>query len=373
MLAPVLALTFLVLGSSTGSGMRAPLRGLGVRQEGGSARVNDASRVLVVIAKGNTESEALGAYYVSKRKIPAVNILKVDVPSAETMPWKIYEDQLYKPVSQAIKKSPTRIDFIVLMRGIPIRFDAHYGLSIDAFLAAHSLDKPYIKKISDDEVRSAANPYYMKDEPFNSKKYYMYLVTRIDGYTFKDAKALIDRSVSAKGSNGPFLLDQAGNRNNGGYLELNEALAKSAADLTYRGFNTKLDTDPAFAAPATPLAGYCSWGSNDGAFSLDKYHALSFLPGAICETFVSTSARTLRPTTGGQSLVGDLIAQGITGIKGYVSEPYTFALARPQILFNRYTRGYTLAESFYMASPIQKWKDLVIGDPICRPYPGGKG
>ncbi|HCM73924.1 MAG TPA: hypothetical protein DIS87_07280, partial [Armatimonadetes bacterium] len=62
-----------------------------------------------------------------------------------------------------------------------------------------------------------------------------------------------------------------------------------------------------------------------------------------------------------QSLIADLIRGGVTGVKGYVSEPYTFAMADPQVLFDRYTRGYTLAESFYAASPILKWKDLVIG------------
>ena len=55
-------------------------------------------------------------------------------------------------------------------------------------------------------------------------------------------------------------------------------------------------------------------------------------------------------------------------MKGYVSEPFTFALARPNILFERYVGGFNLAESFYMASPVTKWKDVVIGDPLCSPY-----
>ncbi len=85
--------------------------------------------------------------------------------------------------------------------------------------------------------------------------------------------------------------------------------------------------------------GYVSWGSNDEGFRTDTYRQLRFKPGAIAETFVSTSARTFRRTTGGQSLIGDLIDQEVTGVKGYVSEPYTFALAHPAILIDRYTRG----------------------------------
>ena len=98
------------------------------------------------------------------------------------------------------------------------------------------------------------------------------------------------------------------------------------------------------------------------------YHSLRFAPGAVCETAVSTSARTFLPTQGGQSLIADLIAQGVTGAKGYTDEPLLQAVASPSILFDRYTRGWTLAESFYAASRFVGWEDIVIGDPLCRPW-----
>ena len=37
-------------------------------------------------------------------------------------------------------------------------------------------------------------------------------------------------------------------------------------------------------------------------------------------------------------------------------------------LFDRYVSGFNLAESFYAASLVTYWKDIVIGDPLCRPY-----
>jgi hypothetical protein len=43
-------------------------------------------------------------------------------------------------------------------------------------------------------------------------------------------------------------------------------------------------------------------------------------------------------------------------------------MASPTILFERYARGWTLAESFYAASRFVGWEDLVLGDPLCRPY-----
>ena len=92
-----------------------------------------------------------------------------------------------------------------------------------------------------------------------------------------------------------------------------------------------------------------------------------WLPGALAETFVSTSARSFTlPPTYGQSLIADLIAEGLTGAKGYVYEPFLNAVAHPDILFDRYTRGFNLADSYYMASAFMSWMDVVVGDPKTR-------
>ena len=144
-----------------------------------------------------------------------------------------------------------------------------------------------------------------------------------------------------------------------------EQIAKT---LSARGFNAFSEGTTAFVAPKESLMGYFSAGSNDRNFTPEKYHALRFSPGSLAETDVSTSARSFTPQRGGQSMIADLITQGVTGVKGYVDEPYTIAVAKPDILFDRYTKGYNLAESFYMASQLIKWKDVVVGDPLCRPY-----
>ena len=69
-----------------------------------------------------------------------------------------------------------------------------------------------------------------------------------------------------------------------------------------------------------------------------------------------------------QSQIAQLIHNGVTGIKGYVSEPYVDATANPAYLFCNYVHGSNLAEAFYSASPYVGWKDIVIGDPLCAPY-----
>jgi hypothetical protein len=84
---------------------------------------------------------------------------------------------------------------------------------------------------------------------------------------------------------------------------------------------------------------------------------------------VSTSGRTFAdPKSPGQSLIADLVAQGVTGCKGYASEPGVMAMAHADILFDRYSAGFNLAESFYSATWLIRCKEIVIGDPICAPY-----
>ena len=115
--------------------------------------------------------------------------------------------------------------------------------------------------------------------------------------------------------------------------------------------------------------GYYSWGSNDLKFDNKAYNSLGFTPGALAETAVSTSGRTFAdPRMPWQSLIADLVAQGVTGCKGYVSEPAIMAMARADILFDRYTAGFNLAESFYSATWLIRCKEIVIGDPLCAPY-----
>jgi uncharacterized protein (TIGR03790 family) len=336
----------------------------------------DAKRVLVVINQNSPDSMSVGPYYVKKRQIPKENVVFVSVGTANNLSSRDYQSGIEAPVKANLAKNRNKIDFIVTTKGVPIRIDNDGGYSLDGYLATMDLTIQPIRNdlpnASDseqtNEIRRAMNPYFNKREAFSHDRYKMYLVTRLDGYTAADAKALVDRSLAAKAEKGPFFFDMAGNRSDGDYGNMNQMLKMASDALEFRNYRTILDKETAFVAPAEPLAGYASWGSNDGAYNRDTYDKIRFKPGAICETFVSTSAFTFSARQHWQSLIADLIEQGVTGVKGYVSEPYTFALARPQILFERYVSGFNLAESFYMASPVVRWKDVVIGDPICRPY-----
>lgn len=345
--------------------------------------VEVSSDVLVVWNANAPESKQIVDKYIKARSIPDSNVLSVKTVAENNIPLADYREKILKPVIARVSAQKLKINYILLIRGMPIRLDSDEGYSLDAFLMvdAHKSKQekpleafPFPKpsggkwEINGDALQKVLNPYFMKDEHFDSDKFGFYLCTRLDGYTVADALKLIDNSVNAKAEKGTFLFDASPGRSAADMGMTQAAMPLARKLLEERGYTVALDQTNEFIGNMSSLMGYASWGSNDGSFDQGKYNSLSFKPGALAETYVSTSGRSFRPTSGGQSLIADLIRQGVTGVKGYVSEPFTFALARVDILFDRYTRGYNLAESFFMASPVLKWKDIVIGDPLCSPY-----
>ena len=326
-------------------------------------------RVLLIMNLNSPESMHIGKYYAMKRGVPRANIVLLRTTTNENIDRPTFLKEIEAPTEVVIKASKNPLDFFVLTRGVPIQLEDH-GTSVDGELATNETSLSQTSHGPPDHIMwFIDNPYFNKAEPFTRAKYGFSLACRLDGYTEADAIALVDRSLASTASKGPFLLDGSDLRSQAGYVELDKELGVAAKLLKAKGFDVKYDPGPDFISLDAPLAGYCSWGSNDAHFNPDTYHKLKFQPGAICETFVSTSGRTFRPNKdGGQSLIADLIQQGVTGVKGYVSEPFTFALARPALLFDRYTSGYNIAESFYMASIAIHWKEVVIGDPLCAPY-----
>lgn len=338
-----------------------------------------ASRVLVVINDNSRASRQIGAYYVAKRHVPASHVCHLRCPDIEETDEAGFSRDILAPAATALSRPDVArsVDFLVLTKGIPLRLRSTTP-SPDPRLSANgdSVDGRLMCQDVAGMPSPGRNPFFNSRQRFSHARTHLYLATRLDGYTVGDASALVDRALRAKPATGRFLLDGCPGRAGGadppltpfGQPTLNGSLDVAARSLTARGFRVMLDQSETFVGRIPNLMGYWSWGSNDPRFDAALYKGNGWRPGALAETAVSTSGRTFLPTTGGQSLIADLVASGVTGVKGYVSEPYTFSMARADILFDRYTRGWTLAESFYCASPVLHWKDVVLGDPLCAPY-----
>jgi uncharacterized protein (TIGR03790 family) len=382
--------------------------------EGPAARTPD--EVLLVSNANSPVSTAIANDYAQKRHIQ--NVLSIQCQDSalntenETITLSNYLTLIEHPVRDYLA-AHTNIDFIVLTKGIPIRItgsamgscDENSQVpvairghpSVDSTLAALDYASlPGTLKI--DITGSGAvgyaysNRYWNVTEPFSHAKFGGYLVTRLDGYTEADAKALVNQSLEAEAglASGKVLFDVQpifglGDKRtqpapiSGTVIPRESPWSDYNADMRHahdvlvaRGIPDELDLTPTFIGDRTNLLGYFSWGSNDARYSSEAYETLFFAPGSIGDTAVSTSARTFLPTQGGQSLLEDLLAHGLTCGKGYVNEPLLQANASPTILMSRYTSGYTMAESFYSASRFVGWEDIVIGDPLCCPYAKSK-
>ena len=365
------------------------------------------SRVLVIENSSSPASIEIAEDYMKKRGV--TNILKVDCQDSalsatnETMKYTDFQEKIEKPLRAYLAKK-SGIDFIVLTKGVPIRLTgAQTGVSgtqpsLDSTVAVIDYRErkdaiPIVLNDSGFTGKCWANRFWNSTERFTHAKFGGYLVTRLDGYTVDDAKLLSTFAIQSEKSRptGKFLIDVAEGHGIGdvkkvpmsalvdGKLDthmINEmAYNEWDADMVVAGQKLEakkvpvvVDRTDVFIGRKSGLAGYASWGSNDPKFDVVGYGLLRFDPGSIAETAVSTSARTFLPTTGGQSLIVDLIKARVTGVKGYCDEPLLQAVASPTVLFDRYTSGWTLAESFYAASRFVGWEDIVIGDPLCSPY-----
>jgi uncharacterized protein (TIGR03790 family) len=368
--------------------------------------------VLLVSNANSPISRSIADDYAGKRGVK--NTLAVECidsavePDNETIPLADYTRLIEKPIQAYLAAHPG-IDFIVLTKGVPIRIsgadtgerpddsraDTPLNTSLDSHLAAMDYQTiPDARKISITGSGATglgwANRYWNAHEPFSHAKFGGYLVTRLDGYTEADAKALVTRALESETdlAHGKILLDLQPDfgindktlqpaaitgtivPKEWDYGDYNADMLDAHEMLDKRGIPNELNMAPTFVGHRSNLTGYFSWGSNDDKFSSKAYQSLRFAPGSIGDTAVSTSGRTFLPTDGGgQSLLADLLRHGLTCGKGYTDEPLLQANASPTILLDRYTSGYTMAESFYASSRFVGWQDIIVGDPLCCPYP----
>lgn len=349
----------------------------GAAQAGGGPR-----GVAVVINTRSAASREIGRYYQEARGIPESNIINISCPEQEIVSGEDFEKLVEAPLRQFFRRSDAagRIDYIVLTKGTPL--GVIYGDPANPYSTASvltCLDHPEM-------VATISNPYgptswmtwgFLAPEvawshslSFNG--YRFYLVTRLDAFTVEQVKTLIDRS-SRPALDGAFVLD----RNTYTYgpygaanKRLGDQLGSAYSALVSSGHEVCYDAGQDFIANRCGLMGYFSWASHDPGYTFEKYVSNQFVPGAIGDTYYSYSARTFQDpgTTARPPLIADLIPRGLCGGGGYVSEPQVTTATYANVLFDRYIKGFNLAESFYAACPQLFWKTVVVGDPLMAPY-----
>jgi len=350
------------------------------------ATAQTAANILVVANSEAPGSVDIARHYLTARNVPADQLVQLKTATTPDISRRSFEVEIATPIVDWIAghSAQDRILYIVLTRGVPLRVLGTGGregssASVDseltllyrrmtgAFTAVNGpIPNPYF----------AAKPEAVK--PFSHVDHDIYLVTRLDGFTVEDAMALIDRATSPS-RDGRILLDEPKSG------DVRSTWFDTAAQrLEARGLTGRVvhDTTANALTNQTGVLGYSSWGSNDPALET-RQPGLTFVPGALATMFLSTDARTfVEPPSGwtpgrtrakdyagsAQSLVGDLVRAGATGVSGNVGEPYLDGSVRPDILFPAYVSGLNLAESYYLAMPSLSWQSVVVGDPLCAPF-----
>jgi uncharacterized protein (TIGR03790 family) len=328
--------------------------------------------VLVVINTNSTISEEIGSYFAAQRGIPANNIVRISVPVTEEITDAQFIDLRTKLEGVITSRGLTNsINYIVTTKGMPLKINrgsstanASVESELTLILGAYAVNIGQPSRMR--------SPYYRVRADFSHATYGIYHVTRLDGYTSADIHGMIDRATvvpSAVPSTAKFVLDQDPNWT-ALAGQLNTNLQTASTLLASKGLGVTLNTTTTYLTRQTGVMAYASWGSSDnGSASVTDYAKQynTYLPCAIGETYVPSSARTFTsPVVYGQSAIADMIAEGITGVKGYVYDPLASAMSDVSTAFPMYAEGYSIAESFYSASPYLSWMDVVVGDPKAR-------
>jgi uncharacterized protein (TIGR03790 family) len=348
--------------------------------------------VAVVINDASPESKQVGDYYVKARAIPAENVIHIQTAPEDVVQPAAFVATIHQPIAQALGKAnlQDRILYIVLTKGIPLRIAGTGGQDGTMASVDSELTLLYRRMTGNTAPTRGRvdNPYFLGTKPLTGAKLFthrdqdVFLVSRLDAFTVDEAKALVDRA-GRTAREGRIVLDQRDalvNRLGEDWL----GLAAQRLTKDGQGERVLLETTPKPARDVSPVMGYFSWGSTDPQNRVRQVK-MDFVPGAIAATFVSTDARTFKEPPAAwmplnleerstwfagspQSLVGDLIREGVTGAAGQVSEPYLQSAVRPDILFPAYLAGFNLVEAFYLAIPHLSWQTVVIGDPLCAPF-----
>jgi len=348
--------------------------------------------VLVVINQNSQISREIGRYYQAARGIPESNICSINCPDQEVVTGEVCESRIREPIRQFLRKSSVagRIHYVVLTKGVPLSADYGRPASSGPYSVASILtavDHPDIQEWF--EFPYGPNAYYrwgalapetawshsLSFRDKTSLKYYsFYLVTRLDAFSVDQVRAMIDRSCSPA-PDGSFVLDKSGQAicNTGNYKAANNRLGTTLATaydtLVKRGCDVQFDGGSDFLSNLDGIMGYFSWAQHDDHYTFQKYTSNGFVPGSIGDSYNSSSAQTFDLETAGSGpLMADLISCGLCAAGGYVSEPQITTSTYANILFDRYTKGYNMAESFFAACPDGFWKTVIIGDPLMAAY-----
>lgn len=361
-----------------------------------------AKETVVVFNSASEGSEALAKFYASQRQIPDDRVVGIDCAKDETITRDDFEatirepllkkftdkkwwavelrdvlDPNGNPVSQEPQVVSQSVRVLVLMRGMPLRVKraSHEAkpnvmdtdeASVDSELASLGLMQRPIKG-------GIENRYYQSTRRFvdHYEARGQLLVGRLDAPTDEIVRRMINDTLKAEkeGLWGRAVVDFA--LKDGAFLEGERWLGNSVKLFRDAGIPVYADRNKEILRGDWPLPDtilYYGWYHDQCGGALNS-EAFKFKPGAIACHLHSFSAATLRTKT--ENWCGPLLDHGAAAVLGNVWEPYLTLTTHFDIMNARLLDGFTLGEAAWSGTPVISWMNVLVGDPLYRPFRKG--
>lgn len=364
----------------------------------GTLFANEADRVIVVVNSNDPGSLEIAEHYVSKRGIPAENIVRIAASTKETISVQEYVDTVYNPLLGQLIESGWiegarsrsadhigryrmaiamhKISYLVTTRGVPLRITNAPELLEPGTEKLQDILKVNRGSVDSDLAVMAVpgglpltsllkNPYFQNPNPSDQDKSTVLRVCRLDGISVESVKRLVDRSIEAEriGLRGRAYIDIGGPHATGDeWFQLAADLAKAAHfDTTIETSKRPMDERDRLDAPAIYMGWYRAHAI--GPWRQARWDVPAGAIGFHLHSFSATTVRT--PNKG---WVGPFIEQGYCATIGNVWEPYLEFTHRPQLLLQHLLSGRTFGEAAAYSYPVTSWMGIAVGDPLYRPF-----
>jgi uncharacterized protein (TIGR03790 family) len=322
------------------------------------------SNVLVLYKQGDSQSKQIAQYYAEQRHVPSSQLAAVDLPFK---PKQLKPEQFSTIIQQLTPKLTDDIKVILLTWHTPYRVGC---MSITTAFAL-GYDEKYCGQKPTNTAKcnpTAISPYYneqtdllwQKDSPLR-------LSMMLSAKTFAQAKALIDRGVSADNTypeGHAYLV-----RTHDHARSTRTPIFKRFAELWQQNYNIHAhfinDSDKKTETSIKHKKDILFYQT--GLKHVPDIDTNTYLPGAIADHLTSGAGIGIKQS--GQMKAFRWLESGVTGSYGAVIEPCNFPekFPNPQVLIPSYVNGDSLIEA-YWKSVQQPGEGLFIGEPLARPW-----